>query len=36
MHLTEGWVIFVIAFGILSGCAWLLLHLEQWSGRVRA
>jgi exosortase len=36
MHLTEGWVIFVIAFGILSAVAWALLQAERWIGRARA
>jgi exosortase len=36
MHLTEGWVIFVVAFGILSAVAWALLQAEQWIGRARA
>lgn len=30
MHMTEGWVMFVIAFGILGGIAWLLIQAEQW------
>ncbi len=28
MHLTEGWIIFVIAFGMLGGLAWLMLKME--------
>lgn len=33
MHLTEGWIIFVIAFLILGGIAWALLQLENLKGR---
>ena len=29
IHLTEGWVIFVVAFGILGGLAWMLGRLEN-------
>lgn len=29
MHMTEGWVMFVIAFGMLGGLAWLLIQLER-------
>jgi len=29
MHLTEGWIIFVVAFSILGGIAWLLLAAER-------
>jgi exosortase len=29
MHMTEGWVMFVIAFGMLGGIAWLLIQAEQ-------
>lgn len=29
MHITEGWLIFVVAFVILGGFAWLLLWLER-------
>jgi len=29
MHMTEGWVVFVIAFGMLGGLAWLLIHVER-------
>jgi exosortase len=29
MHLSEGWVIFVIAFGILGGLAWALAGTER-------
>lgn len=35
MHMTEGWIIFVAAFGILGGIAWMLVQLEQLR-RVRA
>ncbi len=32
MHYTEGWVIFVVAFGMLGAVAWALVRLEQrWS-----
>ncbi len=33
MHLSEGWLLFVIAFGILGGLTWL-VHLieERWRG----
>ncbi|MDF1502503.1 exosortase/archaeosortase family protein [Roseisolibacter sp. H3M3-2] len=30
MHLTEGWLIFVIAFLMLGGVAWSLLAAERW------
>lgn len=37
MHVTEGWVMFVVAFGILGGGAWLLLRAEiAWAGRTSA
>ena len=29
MHLTEGWLIFLVAFVILGGVAWALLRVEQ-------
>lgn len=29
MHMTEGWVMFVIAFGMLGGIAWLLIQAEK-------
>lgn len=29
MHLTEGWIIFVVAFGILGAIAWLILQGER-------
>jgi exosortase len=29
MHLTEGWIIFVIAFGILGAMAWLMTRVEN-------
>lgn len=29
MHLSEGWVLFMVAFGILGGIAWALHSLEQ-------
>jgi hypothetical protein len=29
MHLTEGWLIFLVAFLILGGIAWGMLSLEQ-------
>jgi hypothetical protein len=29
MHMTEGWVMFVIAFAMLGGLAWLLIHVER-------
>jgi len=29
MHMTEGWLMFVLAFGILGGVAWLLLRIEE-------
>lgn len=32
MHMTEGWIIFVVAFGILGGFAWMLLQLERLRG----
>jgi exosortase len=36
MHLTEGWIIFVIAFGILGSIAWTLTHGEALWQKVRA
>ena len=30
MHLTEGWFIFLVAFGLLGAIAWLLTTLERW------
>lgn len=33
MHVTEGWIIFVVAFGILGGFAWLLLQAEEYWAR---
>jgi exosortase len=36
MHLTEGWVIFVVAFGILGALAWGLLTLEVRIAKVPA
>ena len=35
LHLTEGWVMFVIAFAILGGFAWLLIQVENWWIRMR-
>jgi exosortase len=35
LHLTEGWLIFVVAFAILGGIAWVVSRIEQ-IGRVRA
>lgn len=35
MHMTEGWIIFVVAFGILGAIAWFLLQAEEMR-RVRA
>lgn len=35
MHMTEGWIIFVVAFGILGTFAWGLLRLESL-GKVRS
>jgi exosortase D (VPLPA-CTERM-specific) len=29
MHLTEGWVVFVVAFGLLGGIAWILRVAER-------
>ncbi len=34
LHLTEGWVVFVFAFLILGGIAWVLAKLEQLRGQV--
>jgi exosortase len=36
MHITEGWLMFVIAFGILGGIAWTLTKGEGWWRRKRA
>jgi exosortase len=36
MHLTEGWLIFVIAFVILGAFAWGLAMAERWWARRRA
>jgi exosortase len=35
MHLTEGWIIFVVAFAILGAITWVLLRLEDVGGRLR-
>ena len=35
MHATEGWLIFVVAFAILMGAAWMLARLELRLGRAR-
>ena len=35
MHVTEGWLIFVVAFGILGLFAWLISLAEQQIGRLR-
>jgi exosortase len=35
MHMTEGWIIFVVAFSILGGLAWVLLHAEETYARLR-
>lgn len=37
MHLTEGWLLFVVAFGLLGLIAWLFSLLEaRWKGRTVA
>ena len=33
MHYTEGWFMFVFAFGILGVAAWILAHVETWRWR---
>jgi exosortase len=33
MHITEGWLIFVVAFLLLGGFAWALLKAERWYAR---
>jgi exosortase len=33
MHMTEGWIIFVVAFAILGGCAWAIAQAEQLIAR---
>jgi exosortase len=35
MHLTEGWIIFVVAFGILAAITWVLLQVEALASRLR-
>lgn len=35
MHYTEGWVIFVVAFAIIGGFAWLLIQAERFTSRMR-
>lgn len=35
MHLTEGWIIFVVAFGILGAVAWLVARAEGWVAQRR-
>ena len=30
MHMTEGWMIFVIAFAILGALAWALVQMESY------
>ena len=34
MHFTEGWVIFVVAFAILGGLAWIVARAERRYWRV--
>jgi exosortase len=34
MHLTEGWIIFIVAFAILGALGWLLLQAEDGISRV--
>lgn len=36
LHLSEGWAIFVVAFVILAGFAWVLQHLERRRARPAA
>jgi exosortase len=36
MHLTEGWAIFLVAFGILGAIAWMLVQIENALLRRRA
>jgi exosortase len=36
MHVTEGWLMFVVAFGILGGIAWALTTGEGWWRRKQA
>ncbi len=33
MHYTEGWVLFVVAFGILATVAWVFAQTEKWVRR---
>lgn len=33
MHLTEGWIVFVVAFALLGATAWVLVRAEGWLGR---
>lgn len=33
MHVTEGWLMFVVAFAILGGIAWFLAYSERWWSR---
>jgi exosortase len=35
MHMTEGWIIFVVAFSILGGITWVLLHAEDLVAQLR-
>jgi exosortase len=35
MHLTEGWIIFVIAFSVLGAIAWVLLQAERGFAALR-
>jgi exosortase len=34
MHLTEGWLIFLVAFMVLGACAWVILRVEEWLARL--
>jgi hypothetical protein len=35
MHMTEGWIIFVVAFGILGVFAWMMVQGEDFYARKR-
>ncbi len=35
MHMTEGWLMFVVAFAMLGGIAWTMTAVERWWGRRR-
>jgi uncharacterized membrane protein len=33
MHLTEGWLLFLVSMSILAGIAWVSSHVERFAAR---